>query len=504
MSTRIILFGIGDILLNTSWTNSQIIAIGDIDQQYVGSTININSQSFTVCDLDFLKNLSFDFIIITDSRRFNNLYIACAKACIPQFHIISLDTYIHHVVGHTEYTPDTEQIVLKAISCLSVNSILDYDMFFADGVSQSRNRTGYAELADYQLPIPDELSLIGISPAPWPLWNNIYSKIYPSSSDVKLQHFELFLLMKNRPAAELLDIIESTYYQWDNLLIQLDSHSINQKLLVNAITDSFPLAPQLITAHNKSLLLLKKSAKTVQIYVVCHKPYNLPKLSPLYYPIHAGKNTTNSFGLPGDNTGDSISFLNPYINELTAMYWIWKNTQQDIVGLMHYHRYLVDAPAKTELVAEGNILELSVIQQALKEHDMIAKRGLLFGNFEDCYRRFHGYKFYEEVKKIFLEVLKEKAPDYADAFLYAMSSHNSSYNCNMFITRRHVFDAYCRWLFPVVFEALRLIDIQQLSKLPNPQKRIVGFMGEALFACWRLKQNIRIIDYPAIELPYDR
>lgn len=79
----------------------------------------------------------------------------------------------------------------------------------------------------------------------------------------------------------------------------------------------------------------------VKVLVAAHKNYKMPT-DPLYLPVFVGKeihpDVNHTF--QGDNTGDNISAKNPTYNELTAIYWGWKNLDVDAMGLVHYRRYL--------------------------------------------------------------------------------------------------------------------------------------------------------------------
>lgn len=500
MSRKIALFGLGEELNNDDWSQETIVAVGSLyKDNIIPQSVEINNQQVPVVNVDQLRQMEFDFIIITDSTQFNKIYITCAQAQIPQFKIISYDTYIHHIRNKVEYNVDDEQTLLKFIKEKNIRRVLDVDLYLADGLSTTRNRCNYAELNTYGLAIPENLELIGIGGKDyWPIWDNIYSRIYHNMDSISLQYFDLLLIMKIRPLEDYIQLINTTYGSWKYALIQVEKDSEAAASLKNLDYAGLNIKATWMKAQNTSWLLLEYDKQDTELYVICHKPYELPMLPSIYHPIHAGKNGTKGFGLPGDDTGENISFLNPYINELTAIYWMWKNTTSEIIGTAHYHRFFVNERADSYISDSRKFLDEKAIHELLKNHDIILRRSIPYGNTEDCFRKFMGYEFYEVAKNIFRQVIRDVTPEYEYAFLFALSRHNSGHAFNMFITRRHVFDAYCSWLFPIVLEAANRIDFTQL---PNPpHSRIIGFMGEALLMPWLMKQRLRIKELPVAEL----
>ncbi|MFT3098989.1 DUF4422 domain-containing protein, partial [Klebsiella pneumoniae] len=66
---------------------------------------------------------------------------------------------------------------------------------------------------------------------------------------------------------------------------------------------------------------------SVKIYTSHHKPSAFLNAA-IIKPLHVGKaNSCNEIGCPGDDSGDNISFKNPFYCELTAHYWVWKNEE---------------------------------------------------------------------------------------------------------------------------------------------------------------------------------
>ena len=80
--------------------------------------------------------------------------------------------------------------------------------------------------------------------------------------------------------------------------------------------------------------------KKIEIFTCYHKIYDIAK-SDVIVPIHVGKALSCvNLNMQGDDTGDNISVKNRYFCELTALYWAWKNSNADIIGLFHYRRFL--------------------------------------------------------------------------------------------------------------------------------------------------------------------
>ena len=71
------------------------------------------------------------------------------------------------------------------------------------------------------------------------------------------------------------------------------------------------------------------------VYVITHKPFRYAdKLPSGYLPMMVGANSNaNPDNYLADNTLENISDKNPYYCELTGLYWIWKNSASENVGL---------------------------------------------------------------------------------------------------------------------------------------------------------------------------
>ena len=222
-----------------------------------------------------------------------------------------------------------------------------------------------------------------------------------------------------------------------------------------------------------------------KIFVVVHKEAKLPK-NELYSPIVVGN---KKFNFPNnyyrDDIGENIASKNENYCELTALYWIWKNIKNyKIIGMCHYRRYFVKRMKQNfeMLITEEEI------DKILKNYDIILPQKRIFFKRnikEQYYSRDNAFKKDYEMLG---EVIKEIYPEYASVF-EKVSNNNSTYLYNMFITKEEILNQYCEWLFKILFELERRIDLSNYSK---EQKRVFGFLAERLMTIYVEKNNLKI------------
>lgn len=223
----------------------------------------------------------------------------------------------------------------------------------------------------------------------------------------------------------------------------------------------------------------------IKVIVAVHKPYWMP-IDDCYLPLHVGKEGKKDIGFIGDNTGDNISTKNANYCELTGLYWAWKNLQTDYIGLCHYRRYFTNGnPHNTEKKRES-ILKTEDFEQILNNADIIVpdKRNYYIETTRSQYEHAHNPDDLAKTEQI----IREKYPNYIPAFEKIMG-RTWGHRFNMFVMRKDYYDEYCEWLFDILFELERRIDI---SAYDAYNARIFGFISERLLDVW-LETN---------ELPY--
>ena len=226
-----------------------------------------------------------------------------------------------------------------------------------------------------------------------------------------------------------------------------------------------------------------------RIIVAAHKPYAMPS-DPVYLPLQVG--ACGHAPIPGfarDDDGDGISARNANWCELTGLYWAWRNVDADAMGLVHYRRHFKGANG----IATG--AELSAL---LDSHDAILpKRRNYF--IESTYSQY-SHAHHARDLDVARQIVSERHPEYIAAFDSTMKS-TSGHRFNMFVMKRLMFEAYCEWLFDVLFELERRLDISAYSTY---DARVFGFVGERLLDVWldgsEMGRGMRIAELPVLHL----
>lgn len=227
----------------------------------------------------------------------------------------------------------------------------------------------------------------------------------------------------------------------------------------------------------------------MKIYVISHKEFCMPTNNPIYQPLLVG----NIERIPGkeycfDHTGDHISEKNCIYNELTGMYWVWKNVQEDVVGICHYRRYFVSPMGKVENLLSGkqdHFLDGESIQKLLGSAKMIVHNKTFF-------RENNRIQFSEGVNPYFWDIMEQEMlsmyPDYIPA-LQITASRKYAHLLNMMIAKKDTYDRYCEWLFPLLF---RIEEQLKKNAEITDLSRSMGMIGERLLDVWLLKNRIKI------------
>lgn len=227
----------------------------------------------------------------------------------------------------------------------------------------------------------------------------------------------------------------------------------------------------------------KSQHREICILTAVHKPYWIPD-DPVYLPVQGGREYHDDIGFQGDHTGDNISRKNSSFCELTILYWTWKNLKADYVGLVHYRRYFTRREISNVEERKREILTGSEWRKLLHEHSVIVgkKRRYYIETNESHYCHAH----HAEGLNMTKDIIRHDYPEYLPYFQIVM--HRTwAHMFNMFVMRRDLFDAYCEWLFSILFKLERRLDISEYDVY---EKRVFGFIGELLLDVWLERNHI--------------
>lgn len=171
-----------------------------------------------------------------------------------------------------------------------------------------------------------------------------------------------------------------------------------------------------------------------------------------------------------DCIGDNISLKNRQYCELTGLYWIWKHSKDDIIGLSHYRRHFILPHNWVQLMEHFHIDVILPVPAYIAP------------NIEENYKERHDAADWEYLMKFL------KANELSDYELAKRVFAGNLYlTCNMLIARKEVLNKLCEWLFPII-DAVALHGGKKEDTYGN---RYPGFISERLFTLFFYKNQDR-------------
>ncbi len=462
--------------------------VGQIIFEMTGSDVKLFlcERALTADDIKNLLDGAAEYLIFVDALDF---YYYCRKFPLNR-QVMTAETFAKKIHGGF-FATEILILLETLLEAKNFSRVLDFDAFFAE--------------SDFRTPTKDfHVAVDCLAEKIYPIMEHVYGKIYRSFGECKFHHFDALILAKERTSAEFIDVLIKTDALTENIWAFVRKNSALEKFL--AANENIFAKVERFKAVNGGWYQIKKIAPPadVGVYVVTHKDAKLETLPAGYKFIHAGHALAKKdFGYTGDDSGDNISALNPFLDEVTALYWIWKNTRHTHAGLVHYRRFFTLDEQKT--FDSEKILSAAEILKILREYDIIVKaEGFTNYSQRDMMILSTGQpNLIRIAEKIIRGHLSRTQPDYLDAFDDVLSGI-TLFPCGMFIARRNIFDAYCQWLFSFIIDATEeirdkiQIGDKTLVEMGHDYSRVVGFFAERLLTVWLIKNHLRIKELPAI------
>ena len=229
---------------------------------------------------------------------------------------------------------------------------------------------------------------------------------------------------------------------------------------------------------------------------VCYHKQSPVFQSDALKPMHLGKAVSKiDLGFRGDDTGDNISAKNKWFGDDTGTYWLWKNSDADIKGIMHYRRLLdLQSPkghakniALEDIESPGELVEslglnTKNISEIMKDADVIIRqkeniRDWFDGNVEEQYKAVH----IPEHLDYAMDIIKRDFPKIAPAAEVVLAGHFGHFT-NLVIMKSPLFDAMCEFRFGVLERLEKMVDVNRPELADDWQytTRYAGAVGERL------------------------
>jgi len=168
-----------------------------------------------------------------------------------------------------------------------------------------------------------------------------------------------------------------------------------------------------------------------------------------------------------DDTGDNISHLNKWFGQLTGLYWTWKNTQDEIIGINTYRLFW------------GNYFFKNTFEnKTLYIPDRVNLIGNVYTNIYDQYCYSHG----EINLQLLYRLSDSNLIPITTSMVESLKYQNFIHPNNMFISERKIYDKLCSLLFDDILFVFFNHYKEYFFKYEKQynQSRILDFLSERI------------------------
>ena len=173
-----------------------------------------------------------------------------------------------------------------------------------------------------------------------------------------------------------------------------------------------------------------------------------------------------------------------------------ENLNAKYIGLVHYRRYFTESKKilKEEDEKFKVVLTEKQIKEKLKNVDIILPKKRKY-YIENLYSHYEHTMYIEPLAET-QKIIKEKYPEYLEEF-NKLHKRTSAHMFNMFIMKKEILNQYCEWLFDILFELEKRVDV---SKFDNFHARFYGRISELLLDVWINKNNFKYEEVKVIDM----
>ena len=189
-----------------------------------------------------------------------------------------------------------------------------------------------------------------------------------------------------------------------------------------------------------------------------------------------------------DEMKDNISHFNKKLNEMTAIYAYWKNLMKDAdyVGHNHYRRLFRIEDLND--IAEYDVIDARPIKMLFNMSYFTGSTipNIVSTDIKNGYGICHKIDDWNKMEK-----LLKKTPYYVDFEDWNKQTSLTS-PCNMFVMKKKIFEEYCNFVFPILFDLEQKINLEGRDLY---QKRGLAFLSErltSLFIYSKKNQGYRV------------